>query len=247
MIKGGHEDSEPEFNLKCELGRIEKYGQKGLAHCTENSCSIETVCSAFRKERLFPESSIEYEAQQTLKDIAIQVSFIIIDYNEENIFNKVKKTIQLCNSQTVQPISIIVVSKNDGVNYSELYDMIKVKCNVPVLLIRMYNSEANIAECIDVAVKRCTGVFYTLLDPGEELDEDFIEKLDRRINDELSPFTMARFSPGLYPKEFHGFTTQKKVHEMVGGSIDRWVGEKITDLAIEQKLERMIVRYDDLT
>jgi hypothetical protein len=216
--------------------RIDVFEELGLLQNDGTFYEVQTVCNTFRKEDFLKE---ENPIESAIKQSTIQVDFIIIDY--KSTISEIIKTLNYIEKQEIPPLNVIIVSKND-IPMNEIYISVEENFSKKFQLVKIYK-EADFNDCIEEGVKKCEGTFYTVLEAGKTLSNDFIYKLNYRINMKLKPF-IAIFNE---PWNQHGFTTMVELHKNIK-AIEPKVNivNKMRDLIKEQNKENMVIHYDKL-
>lgn len=232
-------DPESKQQVDCRIGRLQKYSDNLLLAEAQNGFYIiNTWCNAYRNKGYCANHTIENLQQE----IAIQSDFIIlaIKAKESNDVASIITSVKCAHNQLIKPSRLIIVVQDLAFSYKELYDSIAAISDIPFIIVKMVDPEADVATCIDTAVSKCSAMYYTLWVAGFDIPIDYLSKLNFIINDELKQFSMIEYEAD----ELNGFTVQTQLHKILDGNINAWIGEKIKFIAEQQNKKEMVVRYE---
>lgn len=232
-------DIESNEQVDCRIGRLQKYSDNRLlAEGKDGYYVINTWCNAYRSKGYCNDHTME-----TLKrEITIQSDFIILALKEKqnNTIDNILSSIEYAHNQLVKPSRLVIVVQDISFSYKELHDSIVSISDIPFIIVKMVDSESDVATCIDAAVAKCSSMYYTLWLAGYKIPIDYLSKLNYVINDELKQFSMIEYEPD----ELNGFTIQTQLHKILDGNINSWVGNKVKYIAEQQNKKEMVIRYE---
>lgn len=202
----------------CMVGRLEKFleiDDKIGYNPETKSYIIGRTCNMKRLEKWASKQNDIIEAVKS--ETKVKVDCIIIVRND--VKYQVASagtcfTIKQCINQTIKPNSIIIVTGN-----SEVEGMVKKfweeaivenlkDSHIKYQLIRQFYGPYDINSLTNEAVKKCTGQFYCLLESGDRINSDTIEKVNTIVNKDLDRFLCIL--PGIYdsgyPRVIHTMT-----------------------------------------
>lgn len=202
----------------CELGRLEKYQEKGLANLDGNSYLIDSFCkTCVRKDQ----DGLELTPKAMREAIKINAIFIINGL-EKDYWPLLKSILK----QTLMPSKVVVIVKEfkEVDRYKEYLKHYTDK-ESNLLIKKYYTESPDFYECVNDSVSRFSTDFYTILDGDSTIPEDYLEKIDIRINDDMEPL-VAVFSDGEYRNTF-----AIKLHSVFGGQTKgKTLKQKIVEL-----------------
>lgn len=223
----------------CKVGRLEKFleiDDKTGWNPETNSYIIGRTCNMKRLEK-WADKQID-PIKSVKEETKVKVDCIIIvrrDVTYKTASAGVCYSIKQCLNQSVKPNSIIVLTSNDEVEemihkfWNEAIVENVKESNVKYQLIRQFYGPYDINSLTNEAVKKCTGQFYCLLESGDKMNCDTIEKIDKLVNHDLERFLCI--VPGIYdsgyPRTVH-VLTHKSYHESARDIIYT-IEEKIED------------------
>lgn len=208
--------------VDCSLGRYEIFEKRGEVQ----EGMINRLCSACRDSDWRdavngnPAESIKFELQNSY-------SIIIFD-NNKGVLDRLKHTLSV--KQTVAPRQIIVVYSDDtpldDISREISYHIRDTETQYHT--IKTWGEKTD-REMIDIAVKKCDGLFYILCEAGDVLDEQAIEILYNEIDVKLEKLIYVRPYNKL---NLTGSAIHLRFHLMVNGNVIKNIEEKL-DEALE--------------
>lgn len=229
----------------CELERIDKFREQKLVKHIDGYPVIKGICNAKRDQQWVDELGIEDVEAKVKEQIQITNDFLIISYDDEHIAAKLMRSAKQCAKQTLPPRNVIFIVKAEHIaNFQELYWDLHhgMDEKIRFYFIRIIDHNKKDYECIDEAYKKIQSFYYTVWRAGKDIPEDYNEKLNKSINEDLRKISM------IHPADdpLHGLTIQTAVHKLVGGNKERPIYQKIPEIAKSQDLESMVVQYEEL-
>lgn len=226
------------FNIKindeqkgCKLDRLATFIEQGTKmDLVDGSYIIHKLCAACRNEEwAATKDNIMYAIKEELE---VKIDYIVICNEVIPNISKIKHSLWSIEQQDITPNSIIVSVKNDGDNiYHTLsadYSNIKV---VHIL------DDDNI---VDNCVKKCTGMYYTVINAGDELNSHYSYIVDYLINDRLELVTLILEHEDL-PTLYH-----LKTHRLLSGNYHDSLVNKIQHIAKDQNNSKIIKKWEDV-
>tara|TARA_Y100000310_G_scaffold343366_1_gene450638 strand:- start:1207 stop:2037 length:831 start_codon:yes stop_codon:yes gene_type:complete len=208
----------------CELGRVEKFKSLGTeVNLDENEngefFTISRFCTCYRPEEWIITLSEEEKSDLTKtvrEEISVRMGIIILFDCSSHTEDQLKSTIESFGRQTIAPRYVVVVSSRAEYNeliHSLLIDNFPDKKQTNVHLVQCTDEDLQDYFKIDEAFKHALNGFYYVINAGSKHSDDFIEKFDSYINDELSQVVMVKPNDGL-----GGLLMQASLHKMLSGS-----------------------------
>lgn len=245
----------------CELGRIQKFKDHETKMRLEKGPSgeffvIDRFCTCYRPDE-WVDTLEPKEKRDLIKTVGEEVSVrmgIIIFFDQHTDEESLVKTITCFQEQTRAPRYIVVV--NSRVEYNELiHDLLiesfpnKEKTNVH--LVQCMDQETGDFAKVDIAFQHALNGFYYVINSGEEVQNDFIEKFDTYINDGLNQVVMIK------PKEeVGGLLIQASLHKLLNGSKTKMnddeslnretIVQRVVDMAIQNGGIDLIKDWSDI-
>lgn len=231
----------------CKLGRLDIFKEKNQAKlelnedCNHEYYRISRFCNTCRDMEwgamyFDPEKKILEHTQD-------QYDCVVVHTGE-----KTAVTIKSLINQTIKPHKIIVVVKDKTCsNFKQLLEDIKTVClgYEKYEILRLLEDVAY-DELIDSAVKKCTGLMYSIFSSNYVVPPNFIENIDREINGKLNHIAMIL--PRLFKSTGcldydeirqsyildNGLTVHVGIHNGLFGNIGESIQNKIIKLNTEQ-------------
>ena len=208
----------------CELGRVEKFKSLGVEVNLDESengefFTISRFCTCYRPEEWIITLSEEEKGDLTRtvrQEVSIRMGVIILFNCNSHTEDQLKNTVESFGKQTVPPRYVVVVSSRAEYNeliHSLLLENFPDKKETNVHLVQCTDEDLQDYFKIDEAFKHALNGFYYVVNAGTEHSDDFIEKFDSYINDELSQVVMVKPNDGI-----GGLLMQASLHKMLNGS-----------------------------
>ncbi len=231
--------------IGCELGRLDKFKEKGQAELIEDKAGfsyyhIKRFCSTCRDENW--SKGLDNPVASVLSETKVRADIIIYDNEDSPVWKEnVHKSLDGVYAQTIKPRKIIIGF------YKKLgkLDTIKIRLNNEGIRNEIVNV---IKECpivnpyFDELIRKCHSTYYILCKSGEVLEPTAIERLNHLINHDLDFVSMIE----PYGESLTGLTVQTLLHNTVGGNNNITIQEKIKELATNQNSIHMIKKWQNI-
>jgi hypothetical protein len=165
----------------------------------------------------------DYETQ-VRKDVVQKLDFVIVvdDYDGNELDEKLarlKATLDSLKQQTVAPNRVFIVNNSEKVRAGQLQGFLDKNAqglNVyrTQIHIRAEGKQIHFLACVDEVFSKTTGHFYATFRPGFVLPKDFVESIDKAINDRLEQFVVL--SP--VDEAMNGMVVQRGFHKAYDGN-----------------------------
>lgn len=211
----------------CSLGRLEKFKNLDIKVESEESengefFTIHRFCTCYRPDEWVDTLTKEEknDVKSTVRqEISVRMGIIILFDPSSQTEEQLKNTIECFGRQTVSPRYVVVVSSraeyNDLIHSLLIYNF-PDKEQTNIHLVQCADEDLQDYFKIDEAFKHALNGFYYVINAGSEHSDDFIEKFDSYINDELSQVVMVKPNDGL-----GGLLMQASLHKLLNGSKSR--------------------------
>lgn len=207
----------------CELGRIEKFKDRETKMRLKKGADgehfvIDRFCTCYRPDEwlaVLDEKEKKNLTKVVREEICVNMG-IIIFFDEHSDQEGLIRTIECFKQQTQHPRYVVVV--NNRVEYNEIIHELLIKSfpnkqKTNIHLVQCLDNETADFEKVDIAFQHALNGFYYVINAGEEVQNNFIEKFDSYINDELNQVVMVK------PEEkVAGLLIQASLHKLVNGS-----------------------------
>ena len=208
----------------CELGRVEKFKSLDTDVKLEESENgeffvISRFCTCYRPEEWIDTLTEEEKNDTSLavrNEISVRMGIIILFDGNKHEEAGLKSTIKCFSNQTKTPRYVVVVTSKAEYNdmiHSLLVESFPDKEKTNIHLVQCTDEDLQDYFKIDEAFKHALNGFYYVIEAGTEHNDDFIEKFDSYINDELSQVVMVKPNNGI-----SGLLVQASLHKLVNGS-----------------------------
>lgn len=204
----------------CKLNRLESFKQQNTEVLEVYDAEKEfyvingRVCNTFRDKNSKWAGKHEGKEIATVKEeIKLKMTVMV------NIVNgDIEKTAESIKNQTVKPEMVLFINNQDNIKPSEIHSKLwktlgnEVTWRITRILERNNGEHPRKERAVDVAFGQAKGTFYTLLDTGDILPSNFIESVDRALNEKLMQFVMLK------PKKGIGLVVSNQVHLIIDGN-----------------------------
>ncbi len=206
----------------CRFGRVEKFRQKGVevveAMDEEREFFvIRTRCHIHRhKKSPWAMKVPGRDRMQVARDeVEIELHAIIVMLAEHTV-EDVKKTVDSLLVQTVGLQKGTIVVNRDGIKPSQVRELVPEYWRVQFIMEREADGgHISVGRCVDHAVDSSTADYYAVFSPGYEVPNDYVQAIDRALNDDLERFVL------LEPNEAgQGLLVQLRIHNYYGGNAE---------------------------
>jgi hypothetical protein len=232
----------------CKLNRLSKFAAAGLIKDLYDektgliSVEIQRFCNACRNSEWA--SKYEDPEDKLKKEIELRLDFIVIDNEKESWEDDIISSCKSLVNQTIKPRKIIILfyrSTKPIVSLREKIISLLKETNIKYEIVNVLRSVPNINNVIDEAITKSNSQYYTLCDAGDTIDNNFIEKLNKLLNEDLVQFSMIEPTEGRT-----GLTVQRLIHKLISGNYNVPVTEKIKTIAKNQNVPHMVKNLQDI-
>lgn len=234
----------------CEFNRLEKFPNKKIVKDESTGISyyeITSFCNYCRNHDWSMRLQLTADLkEEVVKENRLRMDFIILENSQNpNWKDNVVKSFSSIAKQTVKPFGIYIVFLLKEEDISDL----RIKLNEltkevdlpPYHIVNVLNSVQNDLQLIDSMINKCKGQYYTVCKSGEELPTNFTETLDSYFNNDLKKVSMIEPLKGIT-----GLCIQRTLHNLVAGSYNEVITDKIKTLASNQGVPQMVKNFKDL-
>ena len=227
--------------IGCKLGRLDKYRDKGKAKPIEDENGLEyyeitTFCNTCRNKEW--DDKFSDPVERVLAEIQLKVDAIIIDdSNHEKWYDDIMVTVKNLINQELPPCRIVIVCYKKTKPFSSLRDLMD-KAGIKYDIVNVLEYSKSPYALLNHGVRKCRNQYYTVVESGSELPNDYFARLNSILNDELGQFSMIEPQDQLT-----GLTVQRKLHQMIQnltGKTELNIVDAVKSLAKEQNLEHMV-------
>jgi len=228
----------------CKLGRLDKFRDKGKTKPIEDENGLEyyeisTLCNTCRDKNW--EDKFTDSIPRVIKEVELKIDAIILDdSNHDNWHQDVMVSVQSLLNQVLKPCRIVVVVYNKMKAFSGLKELLD-KAGIKYDIVNVLEYTNNSYLLLNHGISRCRNQYYSVVESGNVLPNDYFAKLNKIINNDLDQFSMIE--PVNDTGSLTGLTVQRKLHQMIQsltGKIDLNIIEAVKALAKEQNLEHMV-------
>ena len=211
----------------CTLGKISKYIDRNLANLDGNHYVINKFCNTCRSSDQF-----KLTEEQVKEQVKIKFAVIINGLNGDYW-----RTTKSLLDQTIIPkkVFVIVDKFNEADKYMEFIKWFSDTGSQ--LTIKKYFNIENVNKCIDDVVKKLNkSYYYTVINNDSQLDNNYFEKINYEINENLYPLTcLFRDNYGSY---YNTYSVQ--LHNMLNGNVEESLKSKVLKRYEEEKDKKTI-------
>jgi hypothetical protein len=227
--------------IGCEFGRIEKYRKLNkLAEHDENPkhYTINTICNTCRDHDWA--KKYKNPMEQVIEETKVRVHAFIVDKSEDspdNIKERVNKSFESLLASSILPKVIHVVLQNPNLTNEvmDIYNDLKGRTGIKVLISATYDKSREL-DMIDTIISLVEQPYYLLLISGNELEPDYLEKVNISINTDLNPVVM---SDRLYLTGLHRSLNGNNPEVYKNDE-----GDTITVSSLREKIEILVSEQD---
>lgn len=187
----------------CHIGRLDKYRAQGaeIVQAYDDEAEFEIVdgrsCPAFRHhlsewaKKVHPDN----RADAVRQEMTIRTDVLVILISAGDV-DHMQRTFDSLKKLALKPSSVVVLNNGSGVKMGKLVATLNKVAGglnwnvVDVVEKRADGSPVDLSRCIDIAVPKMKGHFYTILLPGDQLPEKFTAELDKAVVDEMGRFVI---------------------------------------------------------
>ena len=205
----------------CKLNRLEAFKEQGTeileAYDTDNKEFYVVngrVCNTFRDKNSKWAGKYEGKEEEVVKEeIKLKMTVMV------NIVNgDIEKTAESIKAQTIKPEMVLFINNQDQLRPGQIHAKLwtslgnAVTWRVTRILERNDGEKPRKERALDIAFGQVKGTYYTVLNTGETLPTDFIENINKALNEKLMQFLMLK------PKNGIGLTVANQMHNIVDGN-----------------------------
>lgn len=229
----------------CVLGKYETFKQLG---CVNEEGLITRLCTTCRNtewlERMSYKDMVNEPIQRVLNEVKNVYSLIIFDRENSHdiLLENLQKTLSI--KQSILPKEIVFVYTGEC-NLSKITELIynHIKgTNTQYKINKFFDIDYE-DEDIDEAVKKTSGLFYTLVKNGETLPSNFFSSIYRLIEVQLARLTAVL---PLTEESKTGLTILRGFHVIVNGNVELTVEEKLADAISNEGNQYMVKSWDEI-
>ena len=217
----------------CAVGRLDKYKQQGVVtRSVDGGSSVIGRACLMHRQKGGPwadKTKPEDYAKKARQEIALKHEFIVIagaEASSHDIFATVKSIA----TQTLKPRQVFLVFNRVEDQAAKLYRELSPILGETLLQIKTIlerlpgNKPVSDGRCVDLCMTGTNNGWYSVFHAGFVVPIDFVESIDREVNDNVSRF-MA-----LWPnRSGEGLTVNIPIHCCVGGNRDAVAEPQMTD------------------
>lgn len=208
--------------IGCEQNRLEKYQKRGIATLQDKAYLLKTFCNTCVR---VGQEGLDITAQG-MRDIVKINAVFIINGLQKDYWPLLKQILK----QKLMPAKVVVIVKEfkEIEKYKEYLKYFSDK-NSNLLIKKYYDPDPEFYQCVNESVSRYKTQYYTILDGDSTIDPEYLEKIDKKVNDDMEPL-VAVFSDGEYRNTF-----SITLHNVFGGNKDKPLKQKIEELDAKYK------------
>jgi hypothetical protein len=236
--------------IGCKVGRLEQYEDNGVTlieACNEEENYYiipDKICSMYRpQEWVAKHSTASTKELEKLaeEEVVGRMVDIIVLVNEYEQTNEVVGFLNEIEAQTMKPAKVHLMVRANGRPPSFYITMLS-KYTFQWQFHHIVDPSMSYGDIINRVGDKCNSYYYAVFSPSDFfLPTDFVEKLFDRTYRQLKGFSLAE------PVDIYsGLIVQSKAHKLVRGNGERSAADKIKEMAAAQKLEHVIINYEDL-
>ena len=170
--------------------------------------------------------------EDVIKETELSIGYILVsDHDNQELHTSLKSILE----QEIKPVRIAAVFFDGQQNLKDFIHDIK-GIETPIDIVNILDNN------LDSAYRRLEDSHYIcLVKEGNFLPSRFSSNLNRLINEDLRKISMVDTNDNL-----QGYTIQTPLFNMLGGSFNEPLRDKIKKLAKIQNLEHMIIDYSEV-
>lgn len=240
--------------INCKINRLEKFQDVGTELVKETNESGKTyfrimgrICNTCRHSDTLDGVPSRKWAKQVREEVRVRVAMAVY-VDADSSYEDAIRSLDSIYQQTVKPREVIVIYNNqNGGDASKYANWLWSQNDGITWKVESIKVDADMGTAIDYTMKpgNLTSTFFTVCHAGAVYTSDYIEKIDKSINDDLERFV------ALLPDKFgNGALIQVGLHNMLQGNKHTGgcanILEKIQVIAEEENTGHMIKRLEDL-
>lgn len=244
-----HENSEG-IQDGCTVGRLETFREINTDMVFDEETKSYIINRTCNTKRLkgWAENKVNKE-EAVMAETKLKVDVVLVVPNDKMykpVAAAVCRTLKQCIKQTQKPNSIIIITSNTEVEsniqsfWNDVVNATLKDSDIKYSMVRITDGIRTLSMMIDECVKKCKGQYYCVLEAGDKIEPDAIEKLDYMINTEMKQILCivpTHLSSG-YPAMI-----QRTIHNMLGGNGYGDIVSKIKEKTEEQSKQHMVAQW----
>ena len=261
-------DYEGKTQVGCELGRIEKFQERGTKVIEAEDGErefyvIHRMCNFYREE-----DWAEYwkdKEKRVKKENAIRVNFII-PINEDDTLEGLEKTLlSIATQEEFEAVKVITMNNSDKDNFDIVHKLHEVfgsyaeqtsylnKSEEGTTFVggSMVEKNSDFWTLLEASFSYVVNGYYSIFNCGTTVPSDFLKTINHAVNENLEQILMIEsFDEGSHD----GLTISCALHKYLSGSkdttnfeISQPIDEKVRKTAKTQDFDNLIVKWEDLT
>ena len=259
---------EGKTQVGCELGRIEKFQEKGTKVVEAEDGEkefyvIHRMCNCYREQ-----DWAEYwknKKKRVLKENAVRVNFIV-PINEDDTLEGLEKTLlSIATQEEFEAVKVITMNNSNKDNFDIVHKLHEVfgsyaeqtsylnKSEEGTTFVggSMVEKSSDFWTLLEASFAFVVNGYYSVFNCGTEVPLDFLKTINRAINENLEQVLMIE----PFDESSHdGLTISCALHKYLSGSkdmtnfeISQPIDEKVRKVAKMQEFDSLIVKWEDLT
>ena len=244
----------------CKLGKLEKFRQNGASVkevFDETNKEYFVVdgrfCVFWRRPSWLKQNEVVKLGAEKAARKEVQARFAaVVHISDGSSLKDVEKTVNsllkqspqpeklvFTNSSSIKPSKLVVLGKHFSVNLKIPKER---GCNYWKIE-QIKEEGVNFLRAIDIAVKGLSANdqnYYCCFNAGFEVPEDFTNKVDDSINEDMNRFLL------LTSENEDGFVGQIHMHKSIGGNHGKNFVDKMKSVTEEQKCPHLIQKIADI-
>ena len=259
---------EDKTQVGCELGRIEKFREKGAKIIEAEDGErefyvVHRMCNCYR-EKDWAEYW-KHKKKRVLKENAIRVNFIV-PINEDDTLEGLEKTLLSIDTQEeFEAVKVITMNNSNKDNFDIVHKLHEVfgsyaeqtsylnKSEEGTTFVggSMVEKNSDFWTLLEASFAFVVNGYYAVFNCGTEVPLDFLKTINRAINEDLEQVLMIE----PFDESSHdGLTVSCALHKYLSGSkdttnfeISQPIDEKVRKIAKMQEFDNLVVKWEDLT
>tara|TARA_R100000808_G_scaffold2804_3_gene10528 strand:- start:53555 stop:54478 length:924 start_codon:yes stop_codon:yes gene_type:complete len=258
---------EDKTQVSCELGRIEKFRERGaeIVEAEDGEREfylIHRMCNCYREK-----DWAEYwkdKKKRVLKENSVRVNFIV-PINEGDTIEDLQKTlVSIATQDDFEATKVVTMNNSSRDNFEIIHKLHEVfgsyaeqtsylnKSEEGTTFVGgiMVDKDQDFWTVLEASIDYATNGFYMIAKAGSVVPSDTLSKLNKAVNVELRQLVMVE------PKEkesYDGMVVLCALHKYLNGSknvndfsITQPVYDKIKHVAKQQEFDSLILNWEDL-
>jgi hypothetical protein len=169
------------------------------------------------------------------EEVKPRMGMIIISDGD---MDKLHKTVNSVVAMDIKPHKVCVQFKNQDMRPTNALSILGSYFdthNIEYRIDYIMEKDAVDTRIIDIAFKKIPQSYFCTFTAGFEIPADFIEVIDKALNDDLERFLMLLPIDGI-----NGMVAQTRVAKQIGGSNEDFLGSKLQRVAEKQECQFLI-------